>query len=417
MYAAQKKLLCNDPVRFLSPNSYKRTLQVLAVHSTRFILNLTTAGATNQMAADSVRGHLRLLTDYNASTHMLKSEVPSEPILAIAAGDILLKSKERYNRAMEILVDQLLLQKKVISVGENGETYGRIILIVNRDATVHTAGGQICVVDTEENKIVGKHYNEGCHLRYAVRPFLLDSYLHQLVDQHKVAQVDGVYDSGLEWASEVYMNFTHFVQLEDFIGSDLSYEFILMCWRRGWALQCVHNQPVIDNLLIGYSGDLSEPFDPKKFVFVALQIKNRVSAARSDLINTMTCPFLTSDLGRWKPEYMAILMDLGTSSYFQGTHAHVQATKCKAVRGQAWHAFRKSKERPAVRISIRGFQPYLSLHQWAPKMLELESKTGLTDFSSFNEEFESTEKATKNALTLTQKQMLKKYEKLFKGDV
>jgi len=365
------------------------------------------------MAINSVRSHLRVLTDYNASTRVLKSEVLSERILAIAAGDIFLKSKETYKETVKTLVEQLLY-KKVISLDENGETFGRVILIVNRDATVHAAGGQICVVDTVKHKIVEQHCNQEGHLRYAVRPFLLHSYLRQLVDQEKLAQVAGAYDSGLRWASKVYMNFTHFVQLEDFIESDLSYEFALLCWRRGLALQCVHSQAVIDKLLIGYRGDLSKPFDPKMFVFVAVHTKNRISAARLDLIDTVTCPFLNSGSERWKPEYMVILMDLGTPPCFENT---VQVTKCEAVKGQAWPAFDETEEYSAVRINIRGLQSYLSLEQWAPKMLELGSDRGLTDFSDFNEEYEFTGKATKRALTLSDEETLARHKKLFKGDV
>jgi hypothetical protein len=416
MYAAQRKLICDNPEHFPSRHPDKRNLQVLAVHSTRFILNLTSTGVANQMAVDSVRGHLRVLTDYNALTRMLKSEVLSEPILAIAAGDILLKSKATYRTAVETLVDQLLVHKKVISVGENGETYGRIILIVNRDATVHAAGGQICVVDPAKREIVNQPSIQQSNLRYAVRPFLLKSYLHQLVDGKKLAQDDGAYDSGMKWASDVHMNFTHFIQLEDTIESYLSYEFVLLCWRRGLALQCVHGQPVIDNLLIGYKGKLHKAFDPKMFIFVAVQVKNRASAAKLDLINSITCPFLNTDSDRWKPQYMAILMDLGTSTNFQGTQGHVKVTQCKAARGQtSWSAFSKTDKYSAVRISIRGCQPYLSLHEWAPAILNLESKMGLTDFSSFNEEFESMGNPTKNTLTLTTNQTSKHYNKLFMG--
>lgn len=415
MYAASRRLLCAEPQHFPSPDSDKCNLQVLAVHSIRFVLDLTAEGAANRMAIDSVRSHLRVLTDYNASTRMLKSEVLSEPILSIAAGDILLKSKEIYKETMKILVDQLLLYKKVISLGENGETCGRIILIVNRDATVHAAGGQICVVDVVKHKIVEQPYNDGDHLSYAVRPFLLASYLRQLVDPNKLAQIDGAYNSGLEWASKVHMNFTHFVQLEDFIESNLSYEFALLCWRRGLALQCIHNQPVIDKLLVGYRGDLSRPFDPKMFVFVALHTKNRVSAAKLDLINTITCPFLEDGVERWKPEYMVILMDLDTSICFKDADRQVQVTKCKAVKGQAWSAFDESAEHSAVRINIRGLQPYLSLEQWAPKMLQLESGRGLTDFSSFDQQYEFTRKATKDALTLSYDETLDRHKKLFEG--
>jgi hypothetical protein len=417
MRLAQKKLLCDDPEHFPRDDNDKYDLQTLALHSTRFVLNLTAEGAASRMAIDSVRSHLRVLTDYNASTCVLKTEVLSEPILAIAAGEILLRSKKTYKDSMDLLVEKLLLTLKVVSLGENGETCGRIVLIVNRDATVHAAGGQLCVVDAVKNEIVKQEYNKSRHMLYAVRPFLLVSYLHQLLDRKKLHQVDGAYDSGLEWASKVYMNFTHFYQLEDFIESELSYDYVLSCWRRGVALQCVHSQPVIDNLLIGYIGDLSEPFDPKMFVFIAVQIKNRVSAAKLNLINTITCPFLKFGSKRWKPEYMAILIDLGTSTCFKDSHERVQVTKCKATKGQVWSAFDRTKEYPAVRINIRGLQPYLSLKEWAPKIPDLQSGRGLTDFPSFNEDFESTQKFSKNTLALSRKQTLAKQKKLFKGDV
>ena len=172
---------------------------------------------------------------------------------------------------------------------------------------------------------------------------------------------------------------------------------------------------IIDNLLIGYCGDLSKPFDPKMFVFVALQTNYRIPAARLDLIDTITCSFLKYGSKRWKPEYMAILLDLGTSTCFKSTRRQVQVTQCEAVKGQEWAAFDETEEYSAVRINIRGFQPYLSLHQWAPKMLDLEPEKGLTDFSSFNEDFESTGKATKNALTLSYEETVAKHKQLFKG--
>jgi hypothetical protein len=101
-----------------------------------------------------------------------------------------------------------------------------------------------------------------------------------------------LFDFGLDWVAGVHMDFTHFVPLEDFIGLYLSSKFLIVCWRKGYVLQFIHVQPIIDMLLIGYRGNLHKPFDPKTFVFVALQVRNRVRA----LINTITCSFLSIDL-------------------------------------------------------------------------------------------------------------------------
>ncbi|KIK05860.1 hypothetical protein K443DRAFT_674898 [Laccaria amethystina LaAM-08-1] len=48
-------------------------------------------------------------------------------------------------------------------------------------------------------------------LRFTVWPFSLDAYLRKLVDQAEITQVDGAFDSGLDWVADVHTNFMHFV--------------------------------------------------------------------------------------------------------------------------------------------------------------------------------------------------------------
>ncbi|EDR03297.1 uncharacterized protein LACBIDRAFT_331604 [Laccaria bicolor S238N-H82] len=351
-----EKILCDRPENFPSPNSETRKLQILALHSTRFILNLCAEGAANVLAVASVRSHLRVLTEYDAVTRMLKSEVPSEPILAIGAGNLLLKNKRLYIDAMRTLVDELLLSDDVISLGEKGETLARIIIIVNRDATVHEAGGQIqCVVEISHHlQKIAEQTSDARSLGYsrcsAVRPFTLEAYLKNLLKQGHIGPESPAFDSGLKWGEKVYLNFTHFIQLDDFVDADLSAEFLIMCWHRGFALQCVHNQPVIDILLIGYRGDLSKPFNPRMFVLVALQVKNRADPAGTNLIKAITCPFIKFGSQRWKPQYMVILMDLRTSTAFQGgsKSQKVRVAKSQAQKGKTWAAFEEANDYKAV---------------------------------------------------------------------
>ena len=297
------------------------------------------------MAVASVESHLRYLTHYDPVSGVLKSEVPSEPILAVAAGKFLLDNEENYKSTMRILIEELILSDEIISLGEQGETLARIILLVNRDATIHAEGGQICVIDTTEKKITEQTYdrerNLPQHLHYAVRPFTLASYLQKLVDQTKVTFID-VASSSFDWAQDIYMNFTHFAQLEHTVDKHLSLEFVTMCWRKGFALQCAHNQPIVDLILIGYRGDLSKPFDPAGFVFVVVQVKYKFEAEAYKLIDSITCPFIKTKTRSWKPEYMAILMDMGTPTCFSGINGRdrqVRVTQKNADKGKAWPAF------------------------------------------------------------------------------
>ena len=409
MNLAAVKLLCGPPQEFLHLPSEKYKLQVLAVHSSRFILNLSDTTAANTMAIASVRAHMRFLIKYNLEKRVATSEVLSEPILAIAAGKLLLDDKDKYKKSMQILVEDLIISDKIISLGDRWETVARMILIVNRDATVHAAGGQICILDFsgDTQKITAnggtQRYLEA-NQDYAVRPFTLDSYLRNLVDPAKISQLDGAFDSGLDWATGVHMNFTHFVQLEDFVGPYLSSEFLIACWRKGYALQFISIQPIIDMLLIGYRGDLHKPFDHKMFVFVALQVRNRVKAAELELINTITCPFLRicSESENWKPEYMVILMDMGTSAHFKDSGGQVHITKQAAAKGEAWFGFQEAKEYPAVRISIRGLEPYISLAEWAPAILDLQRPRKREEmfFSTLDDALASNLRFAEGALTL-----------------
>lgn len=393
MHAAARKLLCDKPEHFLDPNTNinadTRNLQVLALHSSRFILNLYAEGAAKTMAINSVKSHMRLLTDYNAKTGILKSSVPSEPILAVAAGWLLLSKQEVYKAAMKTLVDEILLSDNIVCLGDKGETLARIILIVTRDATVHAAGGQLCVVDTSRSthRITEETANQGSHLRSAVRPFTLKSFLQNLVNLEGHIEYDD-----LQWAEGVHLNFTHFAQLSNSVDQSVTPEFLVMCWQRGVALQCVHNQAIIDALLVGYHGDLSKPFDPQNFVFVVLQFKNRNGATDLTLIQNMTTPFIKSGPTIWKPDYMAILMDLGTSACFEKKGGErVQVTKCRAGEGKSWSAFNETQELEAVRISIRGYDPYLSLAQWAPAMLHVRNlKADNNGLSTVSHRWEST---------------------------
>lgn len=330
--AAKTKLICDDGALYeLAGKSleWHETLktQIFALHSARLLLKLTDSPAAIKIASAAVKSHMRIATHYDASNGIVTTEAPSEPMLAIAAGALLLENKKHYVNAMYDLVQRLIWGEQIVSSGEHGELLARSTIMVTRDATLCESGGQLCRPEElgVELSPTDPSYPDR-KLNLVVRPFTACSWLDRLLETKEIP--DSHLDTWRDlksWASDVRMNFTHFVQLENHIESSLSSDFLKMCWLRGWALQCVHNQAVINIILIGYRGDLSKELDPKQFVFIVVQVKKRVEAAPLNLITAMTCPHIHlpgEPSQRWKPEFVAILMDMGTMDTFQEGKDH-----------------------------------------------------------------------------------------------
>ena len=62
---------------------------------------------------------------------------------------------------------------------------------------------------------------------------------------------------------------------------------LLEAWASSAGFQCVFHQPVIDGFIVGYFGNLDEPFDMLKLFIIPWQMKAKLAAAGSGLSHAL----------------------------------------------------------------------------------------------------------------------------------
>jgi hypothetical protein len=330
---------------------------VFAALAFRVGLEIGESEASMRLATEAVRSHMRILT--GIAGPLIVTAAPSEPILAIAAATALNASTQTYKDAIETLLDKLILNGLILDRGLQGELYTRLLLILARDKAATLHGGKF-VKDDPITHVPG------------VQPVRLSHFLQTLLGQNLGIRSDNVEQSLLrtlllEDTSQVWINFTHFVQLSvsvDEVTPLMMYE----AWSSGFAFQCAFHQPLIDGFIVAYSGRLDEPFDISKFFLIPWQSKATAEASALALAKQLTAPFILEDNSvRRKPLHVVILMDLAASSAFNhasGPHCDLtfgQAerppkTENKNANGSSWDGYARDDEQEAERycLNIRG---------------------------------------------------------------
>jgi hypothetical protein len=318
---------------------------VFAALALRIGLEIGKGEASRRLAMEAVRCHMRILIGVVGPLVLTSS--PSEPMLAIAAATALNTSAETYQKAIETLLDKLILPGLILGGGLQGELYTRLLLMLACDKALLPHGGRFWENDPDT------------HVR-RVRPVRLSRFLQTLLGEDLGIRDDDVEqtnhcDNLLEDTSEVWINFTHFVQLSTPI-SEATPSMLLKAWSSGIAFQCAFLQPVIDGLIVAYFGKLDEPFDVSKLFVIPWQTKARETGA--DLApNQLTAPFLVDTRGRTKPLHVVILMDLAASSAF-GPHCHLSFGRASRPTGKAgsWDGYANANESEGSRycLNIRG---------------------------------------------------------------
>jgi hypothetical protein len=290
--AALEKLFFNADFR---PYSEDHVFAALAL---RIGLELGEGEASTRLAMDAVRSHMRILI--GVAGQLVITSSPSEPMLAIAAATALNTSPETYQTAIETLLDKPILRGLVLDRGLQGELYTRLLLTLARDKAVLPDGGEF--VENSPDEVP------------AVRPVRLSQFLTTLLRTNigisdRDAAQRKLRTALLDDMSEVWINFTHFVQLSTPL-SVVTPSMLLRAWSSGFAFQCAFNQPVIDGFIVAYFGKLDETFDRLKLFVIPWQTKAKDSAASKALASQLTAPFLLDAHVRTKPLHVVILMDL-----------------------------------------------------------------------------------------------------------
>jgi hypothetical protein len=327
---------------------------VFAAFAIRAILEIGEGEASERLAIEAVRSHMRILKGVVGSLVITTS--PSEPILAIAAAEALNETEETYEAALDTLLNELILKGLVLDRGITGEFGSRLMLLLARDKAATAGGEKFVKVDQETN----------VSMVQAVR---LSTFLKTLLGNDLGISNDHIQQSTwrnalLEDASEVWINFTHFIHLSTSID-EVTPAMLFEAWSSGFAFQCVFHQQVIDGFFVAYFGKLDQPFEISNLFIIPWQTKARSDAAKLTLSHALAAPFLATpgNAVRQKPWTVVILMDLAATSAFgkaNGPRCDLTFGPAKRPtgkqRGGSWKGYAPNQEVEGNRycLNIRG---------------------------------------------------------------
>lgn len=344
---------------------------VLAAFSQRIGLELGDTEDASIMARDAIRSHMRIMVNLVGKS-IVKTESPSEPILAIAASHALLHNQlnnndqilsKTYNTALGVLVRQLILKDVVVERGRKGELCARLLLIMSIDLAI-------------PRPIAQRFYVETVTLDRLLTVMLGD----ELGLPSKDPMTHEIREEMMIKFNNVHINVTH-VEQQHHSLDEISPEYLLQLWCRGAAAQCTFSQPVIDMLIPAYSGPLDKPFNMNRLTYIVKQVKATEKAQRKSPLETLSGPrILSYSLDKshlWKPkDHLVILLDLCANSKFkkrQRNSDQTQATPSEAVQltyasaripkpnehGANWNGYMPSQQDEPKRycLNIRGSSP------------------------------------------------------------
>ncbi|KAI0060866.1 hypothetical protein BV25DRAFT_1827423 [Artomyces pyxidatus] len=108
-----------------------------------------------------------------------------------------------------------------------------------------------------------------------VPPINLSRYLNELVGKSLELAKDNDAHLGpclLAFAKGCWLNFTHFVRLDDVLDT-IPTSLLLDAWTRGFAIQCAPAQGSANILLVYYRGSLRQPLDAARLGVVAVKVR------------------------------------------------------------------------------------------------------------------------------------------------
>ena len=319
---------------------------VLAAFANRVLLEVPESAAASRVAATAVARHMRILM--GVVDDIVITKAPSEPLLAVAAAQVLNRPGNDYNLAMETLLTKLVLDGIVLDRGLQGELCGWLLMVLARDKATFPEGGYFIPRDSTLPAVI-----PAVNLSQFLSTLLGNNFgLSDELDQTKLC------NDLKHWADNVWLNFTHFVEIDTDI-SELMPKILCELWTHTCAVQCKFSQPVMDGFFVGYEGDIREPIILTKFVIIPYQMKARLTAAKKSVADGLTCPFIIQKDGSLsKPMHVALFLDLDAMSKFDRTRGpHSKLTFGKAdTTGCKWRGYAEKKEDEVKRycLNVRG---------------------------------------------------------------
>ncbi|KAJ6574722.1 hypothetical protein B0H19DRAFT_609834 [Mycena capillaripes] len=326
---ALKKLF--SPALTFTPHS---SIHVLTAFSHRVLLELGNTAIAHEMAAEAVNTNLRYAMRIDGE--IVRTVCPSEPLLSLVSMDVL-NTDNNFARSLRTLVKEINVA--TIDRGQEGELYCRLLIIRARDVASQNS-------KSDGNKVVsGDPKDSFSQASFAVRLVTLEEHLAALVYFAHMKSSDATEIRNL--TRPYHVNVTHMIQFGSVIDA-VPQDYLRRLFLRGAAVQCCHNQPVIDGFYVAYGGDLQAPFDLSKFLIIAWQSKAKAAAAsQSELVASLTGPMqIDSDGNRCKPGQIVMLMDLNARAAFRSGDAYLQV--CKRAATIPVYAQPTTKTKPTI---------------------------------------------------------------------
>ena len=249
--------------------------------------------ASRAFLQEQVSSYLRIVSEVNGTDSYITA-TPSEPAVSLAVASEFRGSgsaavdgcKQRWSDAVNAL--STAHRSVGMMLGEEGEECVRLLL---------TMAADLVAADRVERECAnsGQRVSDLTLFQAQCDPICLKDWLKKLFNTTKEdawygLQHDNDREAGrrvLEWASDYYLNFTHFIKLgvtivPDKVNPNLFVEY----WCRQAAVYGVVNQHAWDLLIpiyrsTGGAPSLSDAFDPNQLSYVAIQVKNGLKTVRA----------------------------------------------------------------------------------------------------------------------------------------
>ncbi|KAG9318913.1 hypothetical protein JVU11DRAFT_1024 [Chiua virens] len=309
-----------------------KSSHVLAVLGQRFGLKVALGHPDSiEQLETAVASHLRICLSTTLDRTWRWTDYPSEPLLSCMAAKLLHDEPGKLGAALEKLMQRV--NSGMIDMGQRGELASRLLWLLAKDLFIRS-----------------KAENTATEMPSTWDDHLVDCQMIPVVDWLEFVFGPRIWDERNKQASaarevfkDAYVNFSHWVSMEKNIaGSKEGDELHLDLWtQRHWqrtsAVQCSHQQPLIDKVIPIYFKDAGNRRVKSQMSQILISDKARESKSskqalrnikrRDKSIRSKHSP-KDSDL----PPYIAILADLGQRSSFTTTFPEKQtADRCLRI--------------------------------------------------------------------------------------
>ncbi|GBE88876.1 hypothetical protein SCP_1402840 [Sparassis crispa] len=215
--------------------------QILAVLGQRFCLDVCFGHPEAvEFLETGVASHLRICEATTEDRMWRFTSYPSEPILSHVAGCLLHSAPGYVVDALKCM--EMNISNGMIEVGKSGELVSRIIWILGKDFLLHQLYNS-AVLDRIRNP----------YLLYC-RKVPLTKYLETCFGLAVWPDDEEQANAAKNALQNAYVNFSHWVSMVEDICDEsrrnwCAKQWLLRHWARTAAVQCCHNQPLVDKVI------------------------------------------------------------------------------------------------------------------------------------------------------------------------